>query len=78
VAAVGKPGEQNVIARAEADHSGTDFLHHPRSLVAEDDGERGRVDALGDVKVGVTDPARGHADEHLARLGRIELELLDN
>lgn len=30
------------------------------------------------VKVRVTDPARCHTDEHLARLGRSELQLLDH
>ena len=67
-----------MIARRKADHAGTDFLHDACPLMAEDDRERRRMDALGDVEVGVADPARGHADEHLARLGRIELELLDD
>jgi hypothetical protein len=67
-----------MIARAEALYARTDSIHDARSLMAEDDRERGRMDALGDVKVRVADPARRHPDEHLAGLGRIEFELLDN
>jgi hypothetical protein len=36
------------------------------------------MDPLGDVEVGVADPARGHPHGQLARLRRIELELLDD
>jgi hypothetical protein len=36
------------------------------------------VDPLGHVQVGVANAARRHPDLQLARLGRVELELLDD
>ena len=67
-----------MVARREADHAGTDLLDDSRALVAEDDGERRRMDALRDMQVGMADAARRHADGQLACLRRIELEVLDD
>jgi hypothetical protein len=78
VAAIGKPGKKNVVARGEAAHSGPDLLDDPGPFVAEDDRKIGRVDALRHVQVGVADTARRHPDLQLTRLRRVELELLDD
>jgi hypothetical protein len=78
MAAIGKPGEENVVALGETPHSGPDLLDDSGPFVAEDDGKIGRVDALSHVQVGVANAARRHADLQLARLRRVELELLDH
>ncbi len=67
-----------MVARCEVDHTGTDLLDDSCSLVAKDDGERRRMDALRDMQVRVADAARRHTDGQLACLRRIELELLDD
>jgi hypothetical protein len=78
VPAVGKPGKEDVVARHEAAHVRPDLLHDPGPFVAEDDRKSGRMDALSDVQVGVAHAAGRHADLQLARLRRVELELLDD
>jgi len=78
VAAVRKPGEKDVVARRETADSRSDLLDDSSAFVAEDDGKIGRMDALRHVQVGVTNAARRHADLQLARLRRVELELLDD
>jgi len=78
VAAVRKPGEKDVVARGETVHSRSDLLDDSSAFVAEDDGKIGRMDALRHVQIGVANAARRHADPQLARLRRVELELLDD
>jgi hypothetical protein len=78
VAAVRKPGEKDVVARGETAHSRSDLLDDSSAFVAEDDGKIGRMDALSDVQVGVAHATGRHADLQLARLRRVELELLDD
>jgi hypothetical protein len=78
VAAVRKPGEEDVVAWGETSHSGPDLLDDPGPFVAEDDGKIGRMNALRDMQVGVADTTRRQPDLQLARLRRVELELLDN
>ena len=67
-----------MVARREAPHARPDLLDDSGPFVAEDDGKGGRVDALSNVQVGVAHAARRHTDLQLARLGRVELELLDD
>src|SRR5439155_5860705 len=76
--AVRKPSEEDVVAGSQAGHAGADLFHDPRTLVSEDDRQRGRVDPLRGVEVGVADAARRDPDENLPRLRRIEVELLDD
>src|SRR5580700_3999054 len=78
VPAVGKPGEQDVIAGLEAADARAEVLDDARPLVAEDHREQGWVDSLDDMEVGMADPARRHPNAHLALPRRIELELLDH
>jgi hypothetical protein len=78
VAAVRKPGEKDVVARGETAHSRSDLLDDSSAFVAEDDGKIGRMDALRHVQVGVANAARRNANLQLARLGRVELEFLDD
>jgi hypothetical protein len=78
VAAVREPGEKDVVARGETDHSRSDLLDDSSAFVAEDDGKSGRMDALRHVQVGVANAARRYANLELARLRRVELELLDD
>ena len=68
---------------------GADLDHHPGALVAADEGERvgqaqllaqrlGRDHVARDqVLVGVAQPGGAHLDQHLAGLGRVEVDLLD-
>jgi hypothetical protein len=67
-----------VVARREAAHARPDLLHDSGPFVAEDDGKGSWMDALSNVQVGVAHAAGRHADLQLARLGRVELELLDD
>jgi hypothetical protein len=67
-----------MVARLEVDDALADRLHDPGTLMAEDDRQRGRVDALDDMQIGMTNAARGHAHKELARLRRVELDLLDD
>src|SRR5690349_10981206 len=63
VAAVGQPGEQDVVAGRESGHTGPHLLHHPGALMAENDGKVGRMSPVDDVKIGVADAAGGHPHE---------------
>ena len=67
-----------MVSGDEVGNALTNLLDDACSLVPEDDRELGRMDALDDVEIGVANTARRHANEHLARLRRIELELLDD
>jgi hypothetical protein len=67
-----------VVSWNEVGDALADLFDDACSLVPEDDRERGRMDALDDMKIGVADTTRRHANEHLARLGRVELDVLDN
>jgi hypothetical protein len=67
-----------MVARLEVDDALADRLHDPGTLMSEDDRKRRRVDSLDDMQIGMTNAARRHAHEHLARLRRVELELLDD
>ena len=59
-------------------HVAAHLLHDPGALVAEQDREpRAPALRLDDVQVGVAEPAGLDADEHLARAGRIDGQLLD-
>src|SRR5581483_11108531 len=71
----GRPGERDVVARPHARDAGPDGLHDAGALVAEDGRAGRRRGAVDRVLVGVADPARPQAHEHLAvaRLGEVEL-----
>src|ERR1700722_13327534 len=67
----------DVVAGLEPGHAGADLLDHARALVAAHDREpRGQV-AGADVLVGVAQAGSAEADEALADLRRVELELGD-
>ena len=75
-AAGGRPGEDDVVADLETLGVRPDGLDHARSLVAQHDGHgHARPAAVGRVQTAVTDTARDHADEDLARARRLEVEL---
>ena len=78
MAAVRKPGEKDVVARGKTAHSRSDLLDDSSTFVTEHDGKIGRMDALRHVQVGVANAARRYANLQLARLRRVELELLDD
>ena len=68
--------ERDRIARGDVVDPFADRLDDPRALVTEDDRVAPVPEvAVGEVQVRVADARRGHADEHLARAGRLELEL---
>ena len=65
-----------MVAWLDIRHVGPDALDDPGALVTDHSGHRARVDALQRVEVGVADPARDHAYEHLAGTRRVERKLL--
>jgi hypothetical protein len=67
-----------MVARLEVDDAFADRLYDPGTLMPEDDRQRRRVDSLDDMQIGMTNAARRHAHKHLARLRRVELDLLDD
>jgi hypothetical protein len=74
-------GEQrhDVVARAHQRHAVTDLLDHAGALVPEHARRvAGRVGAGGGVQVGVADAAGDEADEHLAGLRLLQVDVLDD
>jgi hypothetical protein len=65
-----------MIAGRQAGHARADLLHDPRPLVAKHHWQRGGMNALSDVEVGVADPAGRHPNLQLTSPRRIELEFL--
>jgi hypothetical protein len=76
-AAGGDEPEHDVIARLQPADALAHLLHHAGALVAADDGQlEGQV--TGDeVLVRVAHAGAGELDEHLTRLRRVQLDLLD-
>ena len=66
-----------MVAHLEAGHTFTDLVDIAGTLVTEHDGLRQGELAVDDREVRVTDAARGDLDLELARLGRVESNLLD-
>ena len=58
-------------------HARSDLLDDPRAFVAEHHGQPRREVAVGDVDVGVAQARVGVADEYLAVLRAIQVELFD-
>ncbi|MGY3682023.1 hypothetical protein ACVWXU_005646 [Streptomyces sp. TE33382] len=59
-------------------HSGTDGLHHPGALVAEDH-RRGKGDrAVDHGQIAVAQTRRGHRDQHLAGSRVAYLQVVDD
>jgi hypothetical protein len=79
LAALGGEERDDVVARGDEGDVLADLLDHARALVAEH-GRRvaGRVDAGRRVEVGVADAAGHEAHQHLAALGVVELDFLDD
>ena len=77
-AAVRPEVEDDRLAGFELGAAGPDPLHHPGRLVAEDHGKRHRPLALHHVVVGVADPRRGDAYQHLPVPRLVEIEGLDD
>ena len=69
--------EDHVIARAQVLDPGADLLHHAGALVASDDRVHAPEVAGPHVLVTVAHARRGDSDQHLVRLGRVELDRLD-
>ena len=66
-----------MVARDQAGHSGAHLFDHAGALVAADDGKRDGHVTGEQVLVGVAHARGGELDEHLALLGRVELDGLD-
>ena len=77
VAAVDRQAGDHVVARLHVADLVADRLDDAGRLVAEHGGQRVGVLALHEVQVGVAQPGRGGADQHLARAGRADLHLVD-
>jgi hypothetical protein len=54
-----------------------DRLDHPGALVAEHGRQGGGIGAFEVVQVGMADPGRDRADQHLVRAGLADRDLLD-
>jgi hypothetical protein len=76
VAAVERQAYDHVIAGLDGAHVRSDLLDHACRLMPEDGGKRMREVALQDVEVGVAQPAGDDPDEHLARAGFGDLDIL--
>src|SRR4051794_37233682 len=63
-----------MVALGHPGHAGTDGLDDARALMPADH-RQPRTVALPDVLIGVAQPGRHHADEYLARLGRVQVDL---
>src|SRR5436190_12912006 len=77
VAAVGHEAQDDAVAGLDHRHALADRLHGARALVAEHGGQRDRGLALLEMQVAAAHPGRSHPDQHLATLGRVELDGLD-
>ena len=71
------PEREHVVAGPHGGDAGADLGDDARALVAEDGGERRGHVPRHHVQVRVADAARGHADQHLARARRRELDVAD-
>ena len=72
------PRDDDAVAGRDHGHVAAHLLDDPGALVAEQDREpRAPALRLDDVEVGVAEPAGQDADEHLARAGRVDRQLLD-
>jgi hypothetical protein len=69
--------ENDVISDDNGGHGITDCLDDTGTLVAEDRGVRGRVNAIADERVGVADPCCDQSHPYLVVAQLIELELFD-
>ena len=77
VAADGQERADDVVARLDARDARADLLDDAGALVAADDREARHDVAVAEVLVGVAQPGGHPADQHLALLGLVELELDD-
>ena len=77
VAAVGDERADDVVAGLDPGDARADLLDDARALVAEHHRQPGLEVAVGDVHVGVAQARVGVADQDLALLGPVEVELLD-
>ena len=67
-----------MVTGRNAGHAGTDRLDDPRALVAAHERKADMAAALSaDVLIGVTEPRRLIADQHLELLGLVEIEFGD-
>ena len=65
-----------MVAGCEPGHSLSHLLHHPGPLVTQHDGQGDRPVQIESVQVAPADGCGGKLDQHLARLGRLQLDLL--
>jgi hypothetical protein len=77
VAADREEGADDVVARLQPGHAGADLLDDARALVAADDREPRHDVAMPEVLVGVAQTRGDEADQHLPRLGLVEVDLGD-
>ena len=76
-AAVRDERADDVVTGGDPGDARADLLDDPRALVAEHHRQPRREVTVHDVQVGVAQPRMGVADQHLPRLGAVEVELLD-
>jgi hypothetical protein len=69
-AAEGREAGDDMVAGPDRGDVVADRLDHARRLMARQEGERRRIDAVDEMKVGMADAAGSGADQHLARTGR--------
>src|SRR5439155_27269572 len=78
VAAVGRPGDDDVVARLDAVDTRADLLDDAGALVAEHHRHAGAgIGAVPRVEAAVADAAGDHLDPHLAPLRVVDLDVLD-
>ena len=58
-------------------HFGADLLDDARGLMTKHDRHRIAIKPLDEVQVGMADPCGRSADQHLVRLGLVDLDVLD-
>src|SRR6266536_1132978 len=76
-AAVWDERNHHVVPRLPLPHRRSDLLDEPRALVTEHHGQPGREIAVRDVDVGVAQARVGVADQNLAVLRAVQVELFD-
>src|SRR5207244_13219180 len=75
--AVRDEGQDHVVAGLHPGHARPDLLDDPGTFVAQDHGQPRREVAVRDVDVGVAQARVGVADQNLAILRAVQVELFD-
>ncbi len=67
-----------MIARFYVSDVGADLLDHAGRLVAEHGRQWMRIESFHEMQIGMTEPGDGGADQHLARTGFWQADVLDH